>query len=149
MHTKGFVATLASLLLIGTTPVEANPRSAAHVENMFRVSDANRDGVITQAEVRASSASEFRKYDLDGDGLLSRAEVRQQQLRHGANLLDPALQAIVTNNTFAIYDVDGDGRITLENYQQSQVIMLLQADFDKDGQVTLQEVRQLHGLETF
>ena len=149
MYTKGFVATLASLLLIGTTLAEASPRAAAHVENMFRVSDANRDGVITQAEVRASSAREFREYDLDSDGLLSRAEVRQQQLRHGADQMDPALQTLVTNNAFAIYDVDGDGRITLENYQQSQVIMLLQADFDKDGQVTLREVRQLHGLEPF
>jgi len=141
------VATLASLLMLGTTLAEANPRGAAHVDFMFRDADANRDGVLTQAEVRTASARHFRKDDLDNDGILSRDEVRQQQLRHGADKLTPALLAVVTNNAFAIYDVDGDGRITLENFLQSQVNMVLQADFDKDGQVTLREARQLHGVD--
>lgn len=140
------LATLASLLMLCATPAQANPGGAAHVDFMFRDADANRDGVLTQAEIRAASARHFRKDDLDNDGMLSRDEVRQQQLRHGADQLTPALLAVVTNNAFAIYDVDGDGRITLENYLQSQVNMVLQADFDKDGQVTLQEARQLHGV---
>jgi len=149
MHMKRgcFVAALAPLLLLGATSAQANPGGAAHVEFMFRDADANRDGVITQAEVRTASTRHFRKDDLDNDGMLSRDEVRQQQLRHGADQLTPALQAVVTNNAFVIYDVDGDGRITLENYLQSQVNMLLQADFDKDGQVTLKEARQLHGVD--
>ena len=141
------IATLASLWLLGTMSASANPGGAAHVEFMFRDADTNRDGVITQAEVRAASALHFRRDDLDGNGMLSRDEVRQQQLRHGADQLTPALLTVVTNNAFAIYDVDGDGRITLENYLQSQVNMVLQADFDKDGQVTLQEARQLHGVD--
>ena len=47
----------------------------------------------------------------------------------------------------ANYDVDGDRRITLANDQQFQAALLLQVDFDKDGQVTLREARLLHGLE--
>ena len=146
MYTKGFVATLASLLLIGTNLAEASPRAAAHVENMFRVSDANRDGVITQAEARVVSVRDFRKYDIDGDGLLSYAEIRKHQLEAGASQFSPDIQTKIIAAVFALYDVDGDGRITLENYHQSKMNLLLKADFDQDGQVTLQEARQLHGV---
>lgn len=59
----------------------------------------------------------------------------------------PGTAAPCHRQRLAIYDVDGDGRITLESPQQSQVDMLLQADFDKGGQVTLREARQPHGVD--
>ncbi|MDR7192065.1 EF-hand domain-containing protein [Luteimonas terrae] len=141
------VATFASLLLLGTTLAQANPRGAAHVESMFRTIDTNRDGVITIAESDVAIEAEFRRHDLDKDGLWSYAEVRKQQLDAGASQLPPDLQAKVIAGVFAGYDVDGDRRITLANYRQVQTAFLLQADFDKDGQVTLREARQLHGVD--
>lgn len=141
------VAALVPLLLFGATSAQADPRSAAHVAKMFRDSDTNRDGVITQAEARAAAAREFRTHDLDGDGLLSHAEIRKMQLEAGASQLPHALQTTVIDAAFAYFDVDGDRRITPANVQHTQVQLLLQADFDKDGQVTLEEARQLHGVD--
>ncbi|WP_394002541.1 EF-hand domain-containing protein [Luteimonas sp. WGS1318] len=142
------VAALVPLLLFGDTPAQANPRGAAHVEAMFRDFDIDRDGVITQVEVRAAAAREFPRHDLDGDGLLSYAEISKQQLEAGASQLPPHIQAKVIEAAFVFFDFDGNRRITLENFQQSQIKLLLQADFNKDGQVTLREARQLHGLDT-
>lgn len=141
------VATLGSLLLLGAIPAHADPHGAAHVEFMFRSADANRDGVITIAESDVAIEAEFRKHDLDKDGLWSYAEVRKQQLDAGVSQLPPDMQAKVIAGVFAGYDVDGDRRITLANYRQVQTALLLQADFDKDGQVTLREARQLHGMD--
>jgi len=141
------IATLASLWLLGTMSASADPGGAAHVEFMFREADANRDGVITIAESDVAIEAEFRKHDLDKDGMWSYAEVRKQQLDAGVSQLPPDLQAKVIAGVFAAYDVDGDRRITLANYRQVQTALLLQADFDKDGQVTLQEARQLHGVD--
>lgn len=141
-----YVAALALLLVSGAVHAQGNARGAAHVAKMFRESDTNRDGVITQAEARAAAAREFRTHDLDGDGLLSHAEIRKMQLDAGASQLPRALQTTVIDAAFAYFDVDGDRRITPANVQHTQVQLLLQADFDQDGQVTLQEARQLHGL---
>lgn len=143
---QGFsIAVLMSLSLL-TLPCWSNPRGAAHVEFLFREADANGDGVITVAESHAAAAREFRRHDLDGDGVWSIAEVRKQQLDAGASQLPPDIQAKVISGALALYDVDGDGRITLENFQQAQLRLLMQADFDRDGQVTLQEARQLFGV---
>lgn len=142
-----YVAALALLLLSAAAHAQGNPRGAAHVANMFRHSDTNRDGVITQAEARAAAAREFRSHDLDGDGLLSYAEIRKMQLDAGASQLPRALQTTVIDAAFAYFDVDGDRRITPANFQHTQIELLLQADFDKDGQVTLKEARQLHGVD--
>ncbi len=144
---KGHVTALLAISLPALSPAHANPRAAAHVQNMFRVADTNRDGVITIAEGNIATGAEFRKHDLDGNGILSYAEVSKQQLDAGASQLPPDVQAKVIATAFAHYDVDGDRRITLANYQQFQTALLLQADFDKDGQVTLKEARQLHGVD--
>lgn len=144
---KGHIAALLAISLLNLSPAHADPRPAAHVENMFRVVDTNRDGVITIAESDVAIETEFRKFDLDGDGIWSYAEVSKQQLDAGASQLPPDVQAKVIAGVYANYDVDGDRRITLANYRQVQTAMLLQADFDKDGQVTLQEARQLHGVD--
>ena len=146
---KGFfVAVLAPLWLLGAVQAKADPRSAAaHVDTLFRLADTNRDAVISEAESHAAIAAEFRRYDLDGDGLLSDGEIRKQQLDAGASQLPPDLQAKVIAATFAAYDRERNGRITLAHYQHVQHTLLLQADFDKDGAVSLREARILHGLE--
>ncbi|MCD9007662.1 hypothetical protein LDO31_15745 [Luteimonas sp. XNQY3] len=55
---------VAALLLLGATPAIANPAGTAHVEFVFGDADANRVGMITQAD-----------FDKDGQVMLREARI--------------------------------------------------------------------------
>ena len=95
---KGHVTALLAISLLTLSPAHADPRAAAHAENMFRVADTNRVRVITIAERNVATEAGFRKHDLDGDGIWSYAEVSKQQLDAGASQLPPDVQAKVIAN---------------------------------------------------
>jgi Ca2+-binding EF-hand superfamily protein len=99
---------------------------------MFRMADANGDGVISLADIellktqseaglRASTISELLRYDLDGDGVVTREEIVEVETRQGRSARgsvgaghttvphQKSIDEAVTRRMQA--DINGDGRI--------------------------------------
>lgn len=109
----------------------------AHVDAMFRMLDADRDGRITAAEVDARRKARFAAADADGDAKLSLAE------------FDAMRRAMETERMFARLDVDADGFVGDAEVAAREPRMLNRLDADNDGVVTRDEAltaRRGHGM---
>jgi Ca2+-binding EF-hand superfamily protein len=109
----------------------------AHVDAMFRMLDADRDGRITAAEVDARRKARFAAADADGDGKLSLAE------------FDAMRRAMETERMFARLDADADGFVSDAEVAAREPRMLNRLDADDDGVVTRDEAltaRRGHGM---
>ncbi len=145
MKTWLVAATMAAVI----APSISTAQTTFDVPGLFARVDTDRDGRITPAEIRPDSGTDFDRYDLDGNGLLSRDEVRKQQLLHaqasaGSAMLTPAILEQVTANAFVYFDFDQDGRVTREDYIQRGISQLLEADFNRDGVTTREELHRFH-----
>lgn len=67
--------------------------------------DADKDGKISQDEMKAYKEAQFKKYDADGDGKLSQEEMTTMRDEHKAMMQDARFKAL---------DTDGDGSISQE-----------------------------------
>jgi Ca2+-binding EF-hand superfamily protein len=102
------------------------------VRPMFRVADANGDGVISAEDIalaaaqaatgmRAAAVAEFLRYDSNGDGVVTREEIAEHEMRNlrtkgslggtapNEEAMKKAVEAAVARRMQA--DLDGDGRI--------------------------------------
>jgi len=133
-------ALLVPLLVFSTA--SANPE----VDRMFAEQDANRDGVIDQAEARAEAAREFRILDTNRDDVLKIAELDPQIAKGspGGVGFPPDVHVALRQATMQRWDSNGDGHITLAELQQAFASALRMADHDGDGQVTREELIRLH-----
>ncbi|MDR7192063.1 EF-hand domain-containing protein [Luteimonas terrae] len=134
-------ALLVPLLIVSTT-ASANPE----VDRMFAEQDANRDGVIDQAEARAEAARVFQQLDTNRDAVLGIAELDPQIAKGspGGAGFPPDIHVVLRQATMQLWDANGDGRITLAETQQAFVDGLLKADHDGDGKVTRTELIRMH-----
>jgi hypothetical protein len=99
----------------------------AHVDAMFRMLDADRDGRIVAAEVEAKRKARFAAADADADGKLSALE------------FDAMRRAMQTERMFARLDADGDGFVSDTEASAREPRMLGRLDADGDGAVTRDE----------
>ncbi len=134
-------ALLVPLLVVSTT-ASASPE----VDRMFAAQDANRDGVIDQAEARAEAGRVFRILDVNRDDVLVLAELDPQIAKGspGGAGFPPEIHVMLRQTTMQLWDADGNGRITRAETRQAFVDSLLKADHDGDGTVTRAELVRMH-----
>lgn len=94
-------------------------------ERMLRFFDADRDGKVTRDEFLAGVRARFAEMDLDGDGRISDAD------------LPPAMRG---RNALSGGDAGGFGGPGSGRRGHGPLAMLRDADADRDGVVTLDEV---------
>jgi Ca2+-binding EF-hand superfamily protein len=92
--------------------------------------DANRDGVISQAEFRNVQAARWTQIDSNQDGFLTEADFPQ----HAEQRVTAQLQQITD------LDTNGDGRISRDEFANGHAPAFMRADRNADGVLTRSEV---------
>jgi Ca2+-binding EF-hand superfamily protein len=105
--------------------IAAPALSASALETL----DADNDGTLDLAEVKAGADKEFDKLDKDKDGTLDRKE----------------LQGRVSKKDWASADPDHDGTLTKEEYEAQVAAAFKRADPDDDGTLDKKELQTPNG----
>ena len=97
--------------------------------------DTNKDGKISQEEIKANQTQWLAEADTNKDGKLSLEEFKPLWLRAQSQHLERAFQTL---------DADSDASISSAEYGQPLERMLAHLDKDEDGALSMQEM-QRHG----
>jgi EF hand len=130
----------AGLVLCGL----AAPLAATAQEGRFAAADADRDGLLSRAEVQRSLprlAVRFDEIDRNGDGALSPEELRASR---GGKPRDRAGESGFAEH-FRRADTDGNGALTraeAENGLPRLTVKFDRIDSNHDERLTLEELRQ-------
>jgi Ca2+-binding EF-hand superfamily protein len=122
--------TLFLLFAALSAPAFAASPSAAMLGRM-EGADANRDGIITKAELIAFRASNFVRLDRDGNGMLTRSDI-------------PAFMARVNsgldfNSLMQQFDANRDKKVSREEFVRGPTVLFDAADANGDGILTTAE----------
>ena len=127
----------------GPVPVQRS-QFIATMDAEFKVRDADKNGVVTKAEIEAYQrslfaranqerlAALFQQLDADRNGQLSKAEFG------GLNLPTMPVDATPLLSTV---DLDRNGRVTLVEYRTGKLRNFDRMDADKDGVVSVAEMK--------
>ena len=102
---------------------------------MFRQFDADKDGVLTEAELKSGAAARIEANDANGDAALSLEEfegVWMEMMR------SPMVRA------FQRLDEDGDARLTVQELNERIDWALAKMDRNGDGSITRREIGRGH-----
>ncbi len=98
---------------------------------MFRQFDADRDGVLTEAELKSGAASRIEANDANGDSALSLEEFEAVWLEMTRSPMVRAFQRL---------DEDGDAQLTQQELNERIDWALVRMDRDGDGAITKREL---------
>jgi Ca2+-binding EF-hand superfamily protein len=144
---------LAAAALIGTTAA-TTPEAQARMGGMgqgaqmggmagefdFAEADADKDGKVTEAELRAWRAARTAALDADGDGKISEAELVASSLRAAEARATRRARQMISR-----LDADGDGALSAAELLaggQMQGAFFDRIDRDGDGALTEAELTQ-------
>ena len=125
----GLVIAAALLWVAGAAaPVGAQQTSAEaerqkRIETFFITADTDKDGFITQGELKFMIVRIFDLIDVDGSTYIERDEV-------------PGLSA----TEFDKADLDNDGKLSALEFINADFIVFQRMDLNGDGKVTLDEL---------
>lgn len=115
------IATAVFVMGLTTAPALSAPA--------LKALDADNDGTLDVAEVKAAANKEFDKLDTDKDGTLDRKELKGR----------------VSKKDWAFADRDSDGTLTKEEYEAQVEAAFKRADKDNDGTLDAKELQTPNG----
>ncbi len=147
-------ALATALLLTAALPATAQDGAVGpgqdRLARLIKLIDKDGDGAISAAEAEAFAASRFDKLDSDHKGYLTldafeaplrraidrASEARRPQLEKALPRAEAAFKAM---------NKSGDGHLTKEEFLADSRARFAAADTDKDGKLTLDELRHARG----
>lgn len=128
------VAGTAALIMIGTSQLAlANEPSLPRAERSFARLDADSDGKVTVNEWKPKAVKRFLRLDDDQNGTVTTAEI-DAFLKKG---IDRRKERMLSR-----LDQNKDGNVTRDEVDAYIDALFNGADGDKDGGLTLAEVRE-------
>lgn len=129
------------------------PRHGAHAR-LFQQADADRDGRVSEAEALNFLSARFAEADANKDGALERSEVRdhlraqrQGQGQNQGGERRPVPERVRNamegrmDTMFRAADADRDGRVTMQEVRPIAVALFRAADANADGALEVSELR--------
>ena len=137
---KVAIFTLTATAILASAPAMARQHGGPRPD--FSQLDANGDGQITQAEVKAFGAVEFAKADADGDGSLTLEELTARAKVDRAKKMDKRAKRMLKR-----LDSDGNGTIELAEMQEKHggMRMFDRMDENEDGVISQEEFDAMKG----
>lgn len=124
-------AGMAALMLSGSAVLAQEPKLPTS-ERLFNRLDRDNDGKISLKEVQRRSARPFMRLDADRDGTVTTAEIEAYLTKLMESRRDRLLAKL---------DRNGDGSIAGSEIDEFIAAEFAAADTDKDGSVTLAELK--------
>lgn len=118
----------------GTTAALAygdGPKHGARLEARFAEMDADKDGKVSAAEMRAYRDARFANADANGDGKLSVEELDNARKAERLERLQKMMVWL---------DTDGDGMLSADEFDPRKGAMLSRLDADGDGALSMEEM---------
>jgi Ca2+-binding EF-hand superfamily protein len=150
----GILALAGAFVVLTTLPLAAQDQAAAAPAGRFtrlvKLVDKDGDGAISLAEAQEFAAARFDRLDTEHKGYLTldafeaplrRAIERASDTRRSA--LQKALPRVEAD--FQAVNKAGDGHLTKDEFLADSRARFAAADSDKDGKLTLDELRRMRG----
>lgn len=103
---------------------------AVHAERMFKKMDANRDGIVTLAELRELKEDKYDKRDKDGK--------HDKKKKHEKRLYGDQTPA----EKFKVLDQNGDGRLTESEHEEACERRFKKIDRNNDNEISESELEE-------
>ncbi len=137
------IAALATAVAASNALANEDGKRAHGPRHLFERADADKDGVITRAEVDAMHAEMFARIDADGDGFASKEELAKA--REKADQERKEKRMTKSQKRFQRMDADGDGQLSAEEFAARGAPMFERLDTDGDDAITREEIEAARG----
>jgi Ca2+-binding EF-hand superfamily protein len=154
LRSLGLPALAAALLLVAALPAIAQDATPAprqdRLARLIKLIDKDGDGAISAAEAEAFAALRFDRLDSDHLGYLT-LDAFEAPLRRAIDRASearrPQLERALPRaaSAFKAINKAGDGHLTKDEFLADSRARFAAADTDKDGKLSLDELRHAHG----
>ena len=137
---QGWTMAAVVALAAATAPALAEDAPVRRPTGQFAALDADQDGKVTAAELRAVRERQVAQFDRDGDGRLSETEYQ-------AWWLTAARERFLRQ--FRADDRDQDGAVSLDELVERADALLQRRDRDRDGAISREEWRPVRRVAAY